>query len=135
MKTKNFKKPLLRSQFQHDPTFVDREKVDSLSQTVPDQSFSIREILTKHSKGLPIPAIAKVPVFSEEELPDFQAMDLTEIQAYREHLQTIITESEEKIHLANKAKEKQHYDEEIERRVKQRTDNVKKDSKGEESTV
>lgn len=55
------------------------------SQTVPDQSMSVREIADRYARGLPIAGV-KVPVYHGEEndLPDFAHLDLAEQQELRE---------------------------------------------------
>jgi hypothetical protein len=49
--------------------------------TIPDQTMSIRTILERHSRGLPIDGI-KVPIYEGEEndLPDWRRLDLAERQ-------------------------------------------------------
>lgn len=61
-----------------------------MSVTVPDQAMSIREILDRHSRGLPLDGV-RVPVWDgEEEVPDFRRMDLAEIeQMMRENREEI----------------------------------------------
>lgn len=61
------------------------------SKTVPDQTMSIKDILDRHTRGLPI-AGGKQPIFhgEEEDLPDFKSMDLAEIQEYKEAVQAAI---------------------------------------------
>jgi len=51
------------------------------SLTIPDQTMSIRTILDRHSRGLPIDAV-KVPIWDGEEndLPDWRRLDLAERQ-------------------------------------------------------
>jgi hypothetical protein len=51
------------------------------SMTIPDQTMSIRTILDRHSRGLPIDGI-KIPIYDGEEndLPDWRRLDLTERQ-------------------------------------------------------
>lgn len=53
------------------------EKVTQPSMTVPNEAMSIREILVRYSRGLPIDA--KVPIYDEEnDLPDPKKMDLAD---------------------------------------------------------
>ncbi len=51
------------------------------SMTIPDQTMSIRTILERHSRGLPIDGI-KVPIWDGEEndLPDWRTLDLADRQ-------------------------------------------------------
>lgn len=52
------------------------------SMTVPDQTMSIREIMQRFAKGLPIDG-SKVPIYDEEnDLPDLRTLDLAEREDY-----------------------------------------------------
>lgn len=71
---------------------------DQPSLTVPDQTMSLRTIVERYTRGLPIDG-AKVPIYDEEnDLPDFRTLDLAERQEYAEQY------AEELKHLAKKAK-------------------------------
>lgn len=57
------------------------------SMTQPDQAMSIREILERFSRGLPIEG-QKVPIYDEEnDLPDIKTLDLAERQELKENYQ------------------------------------------------
>lgn len=72
------------------------------SKTVPDQTLTMQEILTRYARGLPI-SNGKQPIYhGEEEMPDFRTMDLVEIQEYKEEVQARIQEY--KNDLENKTK-------------------------------
>lgn len=65
--------------------------VSGVSMTVPDQALSIREILQRYTRGMPLGG-GRPPVFDEDEeyLPDPRTLDLTEIASIRdEAVQTI----------------------------------------------
>jgi len=65
------------------------------SQTVPDQTMSIREILTRYAKGLPIES-GKVPIYEGEDYtPDPRHMDLADRQEYMEYAKNQIREIQE----------------------------------------
>lgn len=54
-----------------------------VSETVPDQSMSIKEILLRYSKGLPLGG-GKVPMWDEEDdFPDPKTLDLSELEDMR----------------------------------------------------
>lgn len=61
------------------PKKYERNYMPSL--TIPDQTMSIRTILERHSRGLPIDGV-KVPIWDGEEndLPDWRRLDLAERQ-------------------------------------------------------
>jgi hypothetical protein len=63
-----------------------REVYFSPSKTVPDQTMSLRTLIDRHTRGLPITGNAKEPLYhgDEEELPDLKKMDLSEIAELRE---------------------------------------------------
>jgi hypothetical protein len=63
-------------------TFKKNYEVNTLpSLTIPDQTMSIRTILERHSRGLPIDGV-KTPIWEGEDndLPDWRRLDLAERQ-------------------------------------------------------
>ena len=61
------------------------EKSTKPSMTIPDQTMSIREILDRYARGLPIEA-GKVPIYDGEDYtPDPRYMDLADRQEYMEY--------------------------------------------------
>lgn len=66
----------------------DYEQAVGISATVPDQTISLRELISNHTRGLPIPEF--LPLFSDEEIPDINKMDLTEIDELRRSLRSEI---------------------------------------------
>lgn len=66
--------------------FPDKGEVNhSPSKTVPDQNLTVRELLIRHTRGLPIPASKSIPIYDEEDYgqPDFSIMDLAEIEQFQ----------------------------------------------------
>lgn len=58
------------------------KKISSVSETLPDQTMSIREILERHAKGLPI-ADSKTPIYDEDETSrgiNPKTLDLVDLQ-------------------------------------------------------
>lgn len=54
------------------------------SETVPDQTLSIREILERYARGLPLDG-QRVPIYDEDdEMPDPKHLDLAERQELKE---------------------------------------------------
>jgi hypothetical protein len=55
------------------------------SQTVPDQSLTLRQLLTNYTRGQELPS-NKVPAFFDENeyIPDIKRMDLVDIQEMME---------------------------------------------------
>lgn len=60
------------------------EKNSGISLTVPDQALSVRQILERYARGLPLGG-QRTPVFDEDDdLPDVRTLDLSERQEMRE---------------------------------------------------
>ncbi len=56
------------------------------SLTIPDQNMSIREIIERHTRGLPINAFTPVYEGEDYDLPDPKTLDLTERQELAEKI-------------------------------------------------
>lgn len=105
--------PIIRRQFNGEQPSPNRfeSHPDAISQTIPDQSMSVRELMKRHVQGLPLGG-AKVPIYEGEEfVPDFAHMDLADrqelIEAAREELAEIRQRANEK---ALKVKQKREAD-------------------------
>lgn len=90
----------------------DHEKNYAPSMTVPDQSMSIKEIMDRHAKGLPIIGNGNVPMYEDETTgilwpADWEKMDISEKQEYMEQAAKEIVQIREK---HKKQKEKEYYD-------------------------
>ena len=75
------------SVFDYDYTQQIYEQNEGISQTIPDQTMSIREIIDRYANGGIIERFT--PTYGEEEdftemLPDLYKMDLADRQAYAE---------------------------------------------------
>lgn len=57
------------------------------SKTIPDQTMTVREIMERYAKGLPIDG-AKVPVYDGEDvdMPDLRTLDISEREELRQQL-------------------------------------------------
>lgn len=69
------------------------EKVDSASRTIPDDSFTIKELFERLQNGAPLPLGLERPIrFSDDpthedlDLSKIQAMDLAEVQDYKKRV-------------------------------------------------
>lgn len=78
-------KSLFKTQYNADEFPNDNEKIVGKSMTVPDQTMSVRELLERYHRGLPLGG-EKVPIYDGEEdyMPDLATMDLADRQAYLE---------------------------------------------------
>lgn len=55
--------------------------------TVPDETLTIRQLLERYVKGLPVAQSERQPTYDEEnDMPDISTMDLTEIDDYIDEL-------------------------------------------------
>lgn len=82
MNAKNLKHdgvlPTFKTPYNHDHHIHPGESDFSASKTVPDQTLSVREILQRHARGIPV-TDAKTPIYLEDtDLPDMQRMELTD---------------------------------------------------------
>lgn len=56
------------------------EQPYGIDMTIPDQTLTIRQIVDRFAKGLPVEG-AKTPIWDEDnDLPDFRTLDLAERQ-------------------------------------------------------
>jgi len=80
---------------QYNPHQVKEETNDSPSLTIPNEALSVREILIRYSRGLPIDE--RVPIYDEEnDLLDPRKLDLADVQALREQYQEELQNLKEK---------------------------------------
>lgn len=80
-------RPFIRtsSNFKDTITADDFEHPVGESMTVPDQAMSLRTILERYTQGLPLTNVhMREPLYSDEEFPDLDRMDLSEIQELRD---------------------------------------------------
>lgn len=68
------------------------------SQTIPDQSLSVKEIMRRYASGLPLEG-QRVPLYEgeEEATPDFANMDLAEREQWQRDLRAELDETNQKI--------------------------------------
>ena len=75
----------IRHQFNSEETFCKGKFFDTTTvHTVPDQNMSIRTLLDRHSRGLPLGASAKQGEYFDTEVPHFD--DLTDVLKYKKNL-------------------------------------------------
>lgn len=87
----------IRHQYNYNPREARREKFFKPSLTIPDETLSIREILERFARGIPMENVSKIPVYDgeENELPDLRTLDISEIQAYAQEVVDIRSRFEE----------------------------------------
>lgn len=82
------------------------KSVKGHSMTVPDQSMSLRTIIERFSRGLPITGTVAEPVYSETELPNIKTLDLTERMEMANTFSQELLAIQDKIDKAKTRKEK-----------------------------
>ena len=76
------KKIIFRTQYNHTPYIGKIMSTETL--TVPDQNMSIKTLLDRHSRGLPLGVSQQKGEFFDTEVPRFD--DLTDMVAYKKEL-------------------------------------------------
>lgn len=98
---------------------------DKTHKTVPDQSMSVREMIRRHQKGLPVLG-AKVPLYMTEDemalgLPDLTKLDRADqemiLQGYTVKLTEMKLEMEKKTALLRQQKLDEHIEKLVEERI------------------
>lgn len=88
------------------------KKITQVSQTVPDQSMSIREILQRHARGLPLGGNPNPPVYYGEEselgeiAQSYRHMDLADQEDFIANHKRKLKKQEAELTEARKSKEK-----------------------------
>jgi len=67
------------------------------SMTVPDQTMSIRTILDRYSRGLPVGGRLDEYYDEEDTMPDYRTLDLTEIADLQEEVKTTFEKHRKKV--------------------------------------
>ncbi len=67
------------------------------SLTVPDQTLSIRTILERYSRGLPVGGRSDEYYDEEDDMPDYRSLDLTEIASLQEEVKNTIEKHRKKV--------------------------------------
>lgn len=84
------------NQLTYDHTKVSGEKFSKPSLTIPDATMSLRELLDRYGRGLPVSGTEPVYHGDEEEMPNLKTMDLTEIQQMKEDVANAVKHHREK---------------------------------------
>ena len=67
------------------------------SMTVPDQTMSIRTILERYSRGLPIGGRLDEYYDEDDTMPDYKTLDLTEIADLQDQVKTTFEKHRKKV--------------------------------------
>lgn len=82
--------------------YLDEEGKPLPSETVPDKTMTVRQLLLAHSRNMLPPGLMRQGVFTDMEVPQFD--DITEEQAYFENLYKKQDELNAEIEAARRAK-------------------------------
>lgn len=77
------------------PTWLPQEQGEINTRpsiTIPDQSMTVREILDRHSRGIPITGQGVPQFLGDEYAPNAKMLDLTEIHAMRQEAKRLLDE-------------------------------------------
>lgn len=99
--------PSLRHSMTYTLQFHDMETGHPELITVPDQSLSLSTLLERSARGLPVSASQRQPLYSENDWPEFEKMDLAERQEYREKIAAEMLDLQEQHRAATTIIEKQ----------------------------
>lgn len=102
------------------------------SKTIPDQTMSIRELLQRHTRGLPLPQNSNYYFDGEEEFqsPDFSRMDLAEVEEFK----LKCADELEQIGIREKEKKEAKKLAELEKKQKRDNERIANESKKEAKT-
>lgn len=73
------------------------KKILSPSMTIPDQSMSIRTILDRYSRGLPVTGRTDEYYDEEDTMPDYRTLDLTEIDDLKQNVKETFEKHRKKV--------------------------------------
>lgn len=100
------------------------------SETIPNQSMTVREMIEQYRRGLPM-EVGKVPVYNgEQELPDLSKMDLVERQEYIDAAAEAFADAKARIDEARKKMQDTKDLEKLEAAIQARLAKIKEDEKG-----
>lgn len=103
------------------------------SKTIPDQTMSLKQLLERFARGIPAVGNASTPIYEGDDidLPDIKKMDLAEIQALKDEVQSQIDEHRKAMNEAHQKDVKEKFEKNERERFKkwQEDENKKKPNK------
>lgn len=103
------KMPKFKNHFNRSDFPVKGEVNNLPSETIPDQTMTVREIFHRYAKGLPIVG-QKVPIYEGEDDPmegvDLRSLDLSERHDMLKETKSAVKELQEKLNRNSKVLEK-----------------------------
>ena len=109
----------------------------SPSETIPDQTMSLKTLLERHARGLPITGNNSEPVYNgDQEMPDLNKMDISEIHALKMAIKSDIQKMQTKLaneqQATRQAAHEKTINDEVEKRVKDHKQDQKSHIPGDE---
>lgn len=90
-------KPRVLNMLNYHPSFNESEKGGGISQTIPEQTLSIRELLQRHQAGIPID-VRTDGMFNEDDddeiFSNLKTLDLTELRDLRNEMDEAIKKAQ-----------------------------------------
>jgi len=78
-------------------TVASGDKFTAPSLTEPNQTRSLKQIIQARSNGITLETNQREPFYSDQDIPDFDQMDLVELGDYRDYLSNRRHELEEEL--------------------------------------
>jgi len=92
---------LVKTQYNREEHPCNYEVNDKPSLTIPDQTMSIRTIIERYTRGLPISASQNIPMFQDGEefnpMPDSERLDLHDRMEFAQQARQELEEIKEKL--------------------------------------
>lgn len=101
------------------------ERNSQPSETVPNQTLSLKTLLDRYGRGLPLTGNAQEPqYYGDEEMPDLNRMDISEIHDLKKQTSEYIRQMRENEQTAaaakSKADQEKHINDLVEKGIKER---------------
>lgn len=72
--------------------------------TVPDQTMTVRTLMDRYRRGMPLDTPVKKPLYYNGEFPDIAGLDLTEIQALKKQAAQQVAQYQQDLQNQERAK-------------------------------
>jgi len=101
------------------------EENNKPSLTIPEQTMTVRQLIERHVRGLPLDG-AKIPIFNgeEDDMPDLRTLDLSEIANLKAENDAFLAEHQKKEAKALADKQKKEFDDLVEAKVQEKLKSV-----------
>lgn len=73
--------------------------------TIPDQNMSMRTLMDRYRRGMPLDVKMRQPQYHNGEFPDLSQMDLSEVENLRRAAANEVRDLKQKLHLQEQEKQ------------------------------